>query len=184
MNIARVNPGGQAGFSRCGKYRYWLRRSWNPSGGQCAFIGLNPSTATAHEDDPTLRRCVGFAKQWGYGSLLLVNLFALRATNPQALRTATDPVGKRANQWLKRAASESDMVVAAWGNGGALLGRAQRIWATLEGAVCLGITNQGMPRHPLYCPRTTCLEPLPVAPISAPSKHRTGVPRGAPQQQK
>ena len=81
---------GQAGFSRCRRYRYWLRRDWDRALPQCAFIGLNPSTADAQTDDPTLRRCMGFARQWGYGSLLLVNLFGFRATDPAALSTASD----------------------------------------------------------------------------------------------
>ncbi|MDG2460925.1 MAG: DUF1643 domain-containing protein [Luminiphilus sp.] len=152
---------GKAGFSRCGRYRYWLRRRWATSGGQCAFIGLNPSTATAHEDDPTLRRCVDFAQRWGYGSLLLVNLFALCATDPSVLTEVADPVGQRTNLWLQRAVSESAIVIAAWGNGGGLLGRAQQIQGTVKGAFCLGITQQGMPRHPLYCAKTTPLQRLP-----------------------
>ena len=93
-----------AGFSRCGRYRYWLRRIWDPALAHCVFIGLNPSTADATEDDPTLKRCISFAQKWGYGSLLLVNLFSLRATDPRGLKMAADPIGPKTDRWLRRAA--------------------------------------------------------------------------------
>ena len=96
-----------------------------------------------------LRRCLNFAKDWGYGSLLLVNLFAWRATDPRELERVTDPVGARTNLWLRRARAEADLVVAAWGNGGHLLGRAQAVETWLGDLQCLGVTAQGMPRHPL-----------------------------------
>ncbi len=141
---------GAAGFSRCRRYRYWLRRHWDPLLPHCAFIGLNPSTADARSDDPTLRRCLNFAKDWGYGSLLMVNLFSWRATDPEELERVADPVGARTNLWLRRARTEADLVVAAWGNGGHLLGRARAVEAWLGNSKCLGVTAQGMPRHPLY----------------------------------
>ena len=142
---------GSAGLSRCGRYRYWLRRHWNPALPQCTFIGLNPSTADAEINDPTLRRCIGFAKRWGYGSLLLVNLFAWRATDPRDLLDAPDPIGPQTNRWLRRATVESDLRVAAWGNGGTLANRAYNVDKRLQPLHCLGITSLGMPRHPLYC---------------------------------
>ena len=145
---------GKAGFSRCRRYRYWLRRRWDPLLPPCAFIGLNPSIADAHTDDPTLRRCINFARDWGYGSLLMVNLFAWRATDPRELKKVADPVGARANFWLRRALSEADLVVAAWGNGGRLTYRAHAVASWLEDLQCLGVTAQGMPRHPLYCARS------------------------------
>ena len=145
---------GTAGFSRCRRYRYWLRRDWDPLLPQCAFIGLNPSTADANSDDPTLRRCLNFAEDWGYGSLFMVNLFAWRAKDPRELERVADPVGARTNLWLRRAHAEADLVVAAWGNGGHLVGRAQSVEAWLGNSQCLGVTAQGMPRHPLYCART------------------------------
>ena len=159
-DVTRRNPpsdviAGSAGLSRCGHYRYWLRRQWSPALPQCTFIGLNPSTADAQLDDPTLRRCIGFAKQWGYGSLLLVNLFAWRATDPRDLLSAPDPIGPQTNRWLRRAMRESDLVVAAWGNGGTLANRAHIVAKRLKPLHCLGITSLGMPRHPLYC-RADC----------------------------
>ena len=151
---------GQAGFSRCGRYRYWLRRSWDSSRPQCAFVGLNPSTADATSDDPTLRRCIDFAQRWGCGSLLLVNLFSLRATDPRELLGVDDPIGPRTNLWLHRAKRESQLIIAAWGNGGALQGRGDTVATLLGDARCLGITATGMPRHPLYCPKTTSPVPF------------------------
>ena len=151
---------GQAGFSRCGRYRYWLRRSWDSSRPQCAFVGLNPSTADATSDDPTLRRCIDFAQRWGCGSLLLVNLFSLRATDPRELLGVDDPIGPRTNLWLRRAKRESQLIIAAWGNGGALHDRGDTVANLLGDARCLGITATGMPRHPLYCPKTTSPVPF------------------------
>ena len=150
---------GRAGFSRCGRYRYWLRREWDSTLPQCAFIGLNPSTADAQTDDPTLRRCMGFVREWGYGSLLLVNLFSFRATDPATLSSVSDPVGPGANRWLRQADAESQLLVAAWGNGGQLFERATRVAHLIHNAQCLGVTAQGMPRHPLYCPKCSCLIP-------------------------
>ena len=158
---------GRAGFSRCGRYRYWLRRHWDNELPQCAFIGLNPSTADAQVDDPTLRRCIGFARQWGYGSLLLVNLFSLRATNPRELSSASDPVGSLTNTWLWRARCESIMVVVAWGNGGLLLDRANEVSNIIGSAKCLGFTALGMPRHPLYCTKRSYLVPFQPAYFAA-----------------
>ena len=152
----------KAGFSRCRRYRYWLRRVWEPHLTGCVFICLNPSTADAHHDDPTLRQCVAFAQGWGYGSLLLINLFSLRATDPSALKTATDPIGPRTDFWLQRAMGETAPIIAAWGNGGLLLGRGAAVHKKLGNAHCLGITALGMPRHPLYCPRTVTLTTLPT----------------------
>lgn len=149
-----------AGVSRCGRYRYWLRRIWNPALAHCVFIGLNPSTADATEDDPTLRRCLSFARDWGYGSLLLVNLFSLRATDPRALKQAADPVGPRTDLWLHRAAAETETIVAAWGNGGLLMNRAMRVNQMLKNPCCLGLTMLGMPRHPLYCPKRATLSTM------------------------
>ena len=159
MRAAATAVRGQAGFSRCGRYRYWLRRSWDSSLPQCAFIGLNPSTADATTDDPTLRRCIDFAQRWGSGSLLMVNLFSLRATDPRELVGVDDPFGPRTNLWLRRAKRESQLMIAAWGNGGALHHRHKTVWLLLGDMQCLGVTATGMPKHPLYCPKAT--QPVP-----------------------
>jgi len=102
---------------------------------------------------------MGFAQQWGYGSLLLVNLFSFRATDPAALSGVSDPIGPGANRWLRRADAESHLLVAAWGNGGRLFERAISVAHLIHNAQCLGVTAQGMPRHPLYCSKRSRLIP-------------------------
>ena len=102
---------------------------------------------------------MGFAQQWGYGSLLLVNLFSFRATDPAALSAVSDPVGPGANRWLRRAGTESQLLVAAWGNGGQLYERASNVACLVAHAQCLGVTARGMPRHPLYCSKHAQLIP-------------------------
>jgi len=149
-----------AGFSRTQQYRYWLKREWSAALPSCAFIGLNPSTADASCDDPTIRRIIGFAQNWGYGSVTVVNLFAYRATQPSVLKAAENPVGPRNNYWIRRVIAEADTVIAAWGNHGLFMGRNKWALDHIYGLYCLGITKRGQPRHPLYCPREAVLEPL------------------------
>ena len=102
---------------------------------------------------------MGFARKWGYGSLLLVNLFSFRATDPAALCKVSDPVGPATNRWLRRAGLESRMLVAAWGDGGHLFERAVSVAKLIYNPQCLGVTAKGMPRHPLYCPKRSRLIP-------------------------
>src|SRR5262245_19133112 len=83
----------EALISPCGLYRYWLTRTWDNSLRRVCWVMLNPSTADAEQDDPTIRRCVGFARSWGAGGIIVVNLFAFRASDPKALLRAADPVG-------------------------------------------------------------------------------------------
>ena len=142
-------------FSACKRYRYNLRRSWDHSLGTVLFIGLNPSTADAKKDDPTIRRCIRFARTWGYGSLIMANLFAYRSTKPAALRRVKDPVGPRNNWWLTRLAKQADLVIAAWGIHGSLLSRDIAVKRKNRNLYCLGKTDAGHPRHPLYLPATT-----------------------------
>lgn len=149
-----------AHFSRCGRYRYALWRTWDEKCPTMLFIGLNPSTADAIEDDPTIRRCIRFADDRGYGRLAVANLFAYRATKPAVLRKALHPIGKTNNRWLLRLAAESDVCVAAWGNGGRHLGRDAEVIALLGDLKCLGHTTAGAPRHPLYVRVDTKLRAL------------------------
>ncbi len=148
-----VGMDNDAVFSKDGLYRYWLSRPIAPMGKKVTFIGLNPSTADAIHNDPTISRCINFAKQWGASTLIVVNLFAYRSTDPRALKVAPDPVGPENDTWLRNAVTQSDLVVAAWGNGGNLNGRAElvkRMFPTQLHA--LRLTKQGMPSHPLYLP--------------------------------
>ena len=141
---------GSAVFSRCGRYRYVLRREWDLTRPVVLFIGLNPSTADAQRDDPTIRRCIGFAHDLGYGSVIVANLFAFRATKPADLRRAGDPVGPRNNWWLGRLRREARLTVAAWGVHGKLRSRDEEFLAEGGELYCLGRTKGGCPRHPLY----------------------------------
>ena len=113
---------------------------------------LNPSTADERRDDPTIRRCVGFARRWGFGGVEIVNLFALRASDPRVLRRAGDPVGAANDRHIARAAARATLVVLAWGACGRLRGRSAEIRARLSRPAprCLGLTRSGEPRHPLY----------------------------------
>jgi hypothetical protein len=140
-------------ISGCGQYRYALWRRWAP-GPQVLFVMLNPSTADQVRDDPTIRRCIGFAASWGYGSLAVANLFAYRTASPKILMRAARPVGRANDRWLLRLAAESSQVIAAWGNWGGLLGRDQQVREALAPLHALSLTRQGQPRHPLYVKST------------------------------
>ena len=139
-----------AKLSRCRKYRYALWRTWDDTLPYVMFVGLNPSTADENTDDPTLIRCMNFAKSWGYGGVCMANLFAFRATDPSLMKTSENPVGRLNNKWLKELASQAGLVVAAWGNDGAYLGRSQKVVNMIPQLHCLKINKSGEPAHPLY----------------------------------
>ena len=139
-----------AKFSPCRTYRYTLHRIWNEALPPAMFIGLNPSTADEVKNDPTVRRCINFAIAWGYGGLIMTNIFALRSTDPNGLTRIGDPVGPRNDYWLKRSHAQAGVVVAAWGIWGQLQGRGAHVRALLPKLQCLGTTKGGDPRHPLY----------------------------------
>ena len=123
---------------------------------------LNPSTADARRDDPTIRRCMGFARTWGYGGVEVVNLFALRATDPSRLRIARDPVGPENDAHIRAVARRSSALVVAWGIHGALRERDAEVLALLSRRApthSLGWTKDGHPRHPLYLRRDARLLP-------------------------
>jgi hypothetical protein len=146
-------------------YRYRLERRWSGGAGHCGFIMLNPSTADAGSDDPTIRRCIGFAKGWGYSGLIVGNLFALRATERAALLTARDPVGGKANrEALVELIDEARLILCAWGHFSAVGDRGREAIALVRerGRVpyCLGLTKHGDPRHPLYLRSTS--QPVPL----------------------
>ena len=143
-----------AEISPCGKYRYHLRREWDSDLPRVAFIMLNPSTADASEDDPTIRRCIGFAKAWGCGGIDVVNLFAYRATEPKELKKARNAIGPDNDAHILAIAPYADKVICAWGAPGELFGRARRVSDKLRsagvGMWCLEKTKKGQPKHPLY----------------------------------
>lgn len=150
----------QAVFSSCGCYRYDWRFRWGK--GKCVmFIGLNPSTATFNQTDATMRRCIGFAKSWGYGAVRMVNLFSWIGPSPAVLRSVYDPVGEDNDRYLLDD-EESDLIVAVWGNRGSYLGRDLVVRRIFKGRLyALAINRNGSPSHPLFLPRE--LRPFPYA---------------------
>lgn len=111
---------------------------------------LNPSTADANFDDPTIRRCINYTMQWGYGGIVVVNLFALRATNPKELRKSTNPFGTENNMYIKKASAEANLTITAWGIQGRYLGRDKIVMMMLTEKYYLALTKNRSPRHPLY----------------------------------
>lgn len=139
-------------ISHCGKYRYWLERRWAP-GDALVFVMLNPSTADANQDDPTIRKCIGFARAFGFGAIVVVNLFAYRSTDPAGLREVADPIGPHNDYYVGHAVKRGGMAVAAWGRHGTLGGRDKAFLATLPGPLhALRVNNDGTPAHPLMLP--------------------------------
>jgi hypothetical protein len=141
-------------ISECGLYRYRLSRTWGDERPAC-FIMLNPSTADATQDDPTIRRCIGFARAWGCGGIVVVNLFALRATDPRELYKHESPIGPENDSHIRAAVIECDPVVCAWGVCGTFRRRDEEVAALIRSSglpwgKCLGVTRDGHPRHPLY----------------------------------
>ena len=141
----------EARFSPCRTWRYTLHRIWDKGRGLLMVVGLNPSTADEVRNDPTVARCVNYARRWGLGGLIMMNAFAVRGTNPRVLREVPDPVGPDNDFWLSRMAREASLIVAAWGNHGLWLERQTKVLSLIDREVyCLGVTKQGAPRHPLY----------------------------------
>jgi len=139
-----------AQFSACRKYRYALWRRWDESKPYAMFVGLNPSTADEVNNDPTVIRCINFAKSWGYGGLCMANLFAYRATDSDDLMAAVEPVGSANDDWLVNLANDAGVVVAAWGNNGRHLNRSEDVVASLPNLHYLKRNKSGEPAHPLY----------------------------------
>lgn len=141
-------------ISQCQLYRYELGRSFieNPIS-PAIFCMLNPSTADAYLDDPTIRRCISFAKNFGHDSLKVVNLYALRTSKPKDLWTSKDPIGPDNDNYLQNLFTEHKKIICAWGNN-AKIERVKNIYQMLADLnvdmYCLGTTKSGMPKHPLY----------------------------------
>ncbi len=154
--IRRHHSGGRrswAAYSPCGQYRYGLSRRWGP-GPALLYVMLNPSTATERANDPTIERCERRAAALGYDALGVVNLFAFRATLPQDLKRAPDPVGPLNDAAIRVAALRADRILCAWGVHGDHQGREADIRDLLfslgRPLTHLGLTKSGAPRHPLY----------------------------------
>lgn len=163
MSITEHGPLGMAVFSDCRRYRYWLDRGLGDDGPTSVFVMLNPSTADCHRNDPTVRRCIGFARRWNCSRLIVTNAFALRSTDPRALRAVSDPVGEGNLDAIKDAVAVArdtyGPIVVAWGQHGGLNDHDETVLGWIESAggkpLCLGTTRAGFPRHPLYVPAAT-----------------------------
>lgn len=155
-------------IDKSGEYRYSLYRRWSgePVG---LFIMLNPSTADGLQDDPTIRKCIGFAQRWGLGGIYVANLFAYRSTSPTMLRIAKDPVGPDNDNHIRMmvdvCSAQSGPVICAWGAHGNYLDRAQAVLSLIAARnvspMVLRLTEKSrMPEHPLYVPYNVAPEPL------------------------
>jgi hypothetical protein len=154
--VSLVTSASGAKFSRCRRWRYLLWRRWDAGRPVANFLMLNPSTADALQLDPSCTRARNYAERWGYGALVVTNIFAWRATDPLEMKSARDPVGAGNDAAIVRAAREASLVVCAWGNHGEHLERARVVTALLrkEGVPLhyLRMNGAGHPAHPLYLP--------------------------------
>ncbi len=158
IDLAKMSS---ASFSPDRVYRYVLWRIWDKDKPLICFVGLNPSTADEIKNDPTIRRCIGFAKQWGYGGILMGNIFAYRSTDPKELLYLTDPVGEGNDAALKIMNEAANKTVACWGNWGAYMNRGDKVLKILCGCENFGMTGKGQPKHPLYLSKSaTTLKPV------------------------
>jgi len=155
-------------ISDCGTYRYMLTRRLHDISAihrSTLFIMLNPSTADARLDDPTIRRCMGFAKTWGCRGIVVANLYALRSTDQSVLWQHPDPIGPENDAYLAQLAGEHETVVCAWG-GSARSDRVDAVKRIFDDRscrlMCLGVTKSGSPRHPLFVRADTQRIPWPV----------------------
>jgi hypothetical protein len=166
--IKRKHTGGDydsvALYSDDERYRYMLIRRWHRTGIAPIFLMLNPSTATEEINDPTVARCCGFARSWGYGGVAVLNLFAWRATDPRELVAVPDPVGPDNDDTIRKACGLAKVpVVCAWGNHGRLLGRDLAVLAMLDElgvpTYALRVGKDGDPGHPLYLKADLQMQP-------------------------
>lgn len=158
-------------ISASGFHRYTLERDWSLADPEnqrrVCWVMLNPSTADSVEDDATIRRCVRFSMDWGYTSLVVVNLFAYRTRNPKLLRNVWREfaIGPDNDDAIRAAALNSSLVVCAWGVHGAMHGRSNAVRRLLQSVgtrpKALGITRDGEPAHPLYVPASRQPEEMP-----------------------
>ena len=140
-------------LSQCRTYRYYLWRRWREGTRIVAFVGLNPSTADETIDDPTIRRCISFAKSWEFDALRILNLFAYRTTDPKILKNCSDPIGPKNDGFLYRKSKRCELVVACWGAFGSYKERARFVLKNVLGfrdIYYLELTKEGHPKHPLY----------------------------------
>lgn len=154
-------------FSPCGTYRYRLERD-GPGEGATAIIMVNPSTADAQQDDATIRKLRGFGARYGWGKLIVGNLFAWRATNVRELATANDPIGSDNGYRLAEIFLDADRVIFAWGPTSKLPKHLRDQWRDIDKLartmhsepLCIGVpAKDGQPRHPLMLPYSCQVQP-------------------------
>ena len=145
-------PGYPCAWSDSKAHRYTLWRVFSTMPPKRIFccIALNPSTATEVEDDPTVGRVIGFAQREKCDALVMLNIFAFRATDPEVMKANPDPIGKENDEWLMKCTSMASVVLAAWGTHGEFMGRGARVAAMIPNMYCLGTNKGGSPKHPLY----------------------------------
>lgn len=150
----RIGKLGKGIFSRDGVYRYYLFYRWAPGGRRAIFGMQNPSTANSDKSDPTVTRCMGFAKRLRCNALVVVNMAAGIATKPADLLKLKDPVGRYNIRSIAQVPQKGDIVIAAWGALSPklreLFSPSIRAFTEIRGVKCLGLTQAGDPRHPLY----------------------------------
>ena len=138
-------------FSECREYRYLLVRKWDTKRDSMGIVMLNPSTADEDHDDRTIKVCVRFAKKFGFGGIIVANLFAYVAKNFDVLRAVPNPVGSQNHAYISTMSEQVDVVLCGWGNDGSYCGQATKVASFLAertNLYCLGITNKAAPRHP------------------------------------
>lgn len=148
-----------AEFSKDRKYRYALWRIWDTRLPLIMVIALNPSTANENETDPTITRVINFARDWWYGGVYMMNLFALVTPNPSDLKKSKDPLGDN-DGWIEKIAPKCEEVVFAWGNFPEARERAEQVIKMFPNAKALVLNKNGTPRHPLYVKADTVLIPF------------------------
>lgn len=146
---------GTAITSSTDEYRYLLTRTWDPALSPICFVMLNPSTADAERNDPTIRRCIGFAASWGFGTLIVVNLYAYKTARPGELLLVEDPCGPENDAYIAYGIRSAQRTVFAWGCHSASSARSYCVTPMVTSPYCLGKTRDGDPKHPLYVPATT-----------------------------
>lgn len=157
-------------FSSDRRHRFTLWREWDENKLPCVFICLNPSTADEQQDDPTVRRCIDYAKRWGYGSFCMLNLFSLRATDPKVMKASFEPHLPANDLFILETVAEAGHAHCAWGNDGAHFDRAEEVLRKLRALqppvalFHLGLTGKGQPKHPLYLKADTDILPFEETP--------------------
>ncbi len=167
--ITRTHTSDDGTFSKaiytdCERYRYVLTRQWEEvSENRAVFIGLNPSTATEYQNDPTVARCIKYAKTWGHDSMTMLNAFAFRSTDPKGLKSVEDPVGSANDRYILKQCRDASQIILCWGTHAEYLDRGLKLLEKLSGRSfelnCLKITKNGHPSHPLYLKKD--LQPIP-----------------------